>query len=103
MRIDFHYGPQTIAETERNSARNTTATNSSTPKSLAEDDSQFLGAHTQVQALAAQASNLPEVREDRVQSLRQAIQSGVYQSNPESVAGALFSHMASGFTRPDAS
>lgn len=102
MRIDFHYGPQTVSETDRSNGRNST-TNFSAPKTLAEDDSQVLGAHVQVQALAAQASNLTEVREDRVQSLRQAIQNGEYQTNPENVAGALFTHMASGFTRPNVS
>jgi flagellar biosynthesis anti-sigma factor FlgM len=34
---------------------------------------------------------LPEVREKRVQSLRQAIHTGEYQVDPLKIAGALFS------------
>ncbi len=103
MRIDFHYGPQTVSETDRSTARNSTTTaNSAASKVPAEDDSQLLGAHAQVQALAAQASTLPEVREDRVQSLRLAIQNGHYQACPENIAGALLSHMALGVTGPNA-
>jgi flagellar biosynthesis anti-sigma factor FlgM len=52
--------------------------------------------HVQVQALVAQASQLPEVREARVQALRQAIQRGHYQSSPEEVAGAVLAHMIAG-------
>jgi hypothetical protein len=43
---------------------------------------------------------LPEVRQERVSVLRQAVQSGDYRPDPEQVAGALFSHL--GASRPDA-
>jgi flagellar biosynthesis anti-sigma factor FlgM len=49
-----------------------------------------------VEALAAQASQLPEVRQERVQALREAVQSGRYDVNPEQVAGALLAHMTAG-------
>jgi flagellar biosynthesis anti-sigma factor FlgM len=97
MRIDLNYGPQALAENSRTSAQNTTpASSSAAAGALGEDQAQLSGAHVQVEALAAQASHLPEVREERVQALRQAIQSGHYQPSPESVAGALLAHMAAG-------
>ncbi len=40
------------------------------------------------------AAQLPEVREERVTSLRQAIQNGSYHPSPADVAGAMFSHLA---------
>jgi flagellar biosynthesis anti-sigma factor FlgM len=49
-----------------------------------------------VAALAAQAAALPEVRQERVQALRQAMQSGQYHADPQKLAGALMSHMRAG-------
>lgn len=99
MRIDLHYGPQPVPESDRsaqgNSANRGTA---ASQVQSGEDQTQFSGAHLQVQALASQASQLPEVREERVQSLREAVQSGRYQANPEQVAAALLAHMVSGRT-----
>lgn len=59
----------------------------------AQDQTQLSGAHTLAQALAAEASQRPEVREEKVSALRQAVQSGNYQASPEKVADALFSHL----------
>jgi len=98
MRIDLNQAQQPLPETNRNSAPSTgVAVNSSASNALGgEDQAQLSGAHAQVLALVAQASQLPEVRQERVHALRQAIQSGQYQSNPEKVAGAVFAHMISG-------
>ncbi len=97
MRIDQNQGPQQLTETNRNSAQ--TASGSAVSASNAyeaEDQTELSGAHTQVQALVAQASQLPEVREERVHALRQAIQGGHYDPSPEKVAGALFTNMVAG-------
>jgi len=94
MRIDLNYGPQQIPENNRASAQTTAAAGSTAANSpLGEDQAQLSGAHVQVAALAAQASHLPEVRQERVQALRQAIQSGHYQVSPEKVASALMAQM----------
>jgi negative regulator of flagellin synthesis FlgM len=99
MRIDLNYGPQQIPEQNHTSAQNSAATASSaTSGAMGEDQAQLSGAHVQVQALAAQASQLPEVRQERVQALREAIQSGHYHVSPEKVAGALLVHMVAGPT-----
>jgi len=95
MRIDLHYGPQQAAETQRNSAPEGTAVNSAS-RGPAEDHTQLSGAHIQVAALAAQAAQLPEVRQERVHALRQAVESGSYHADPEKVADALAAHMISG-------
>ncbi len=113
MRIELNQGTQSAAELER-SPQNALATGGSAASSafggsatgparlgengpsesiLGEDQAQLSGAHLQVQALAAQASQLPEVRQERVSALRQAVESGNYSPSPEQVAGALLSHM----------
>jgi flagellar biosynthesis anti-sigma factor FlgM len=97
MRVDLNQAPQASPETNRSSAQSTGGTSSSARNPLdVEDQAQLSGAHAQVQALVAQASQLPEVRQERVQALRQAIQSGQYQSTPEKVATAMFAHMIYG-------
>lgn len=100
MRIDLNREPQStkLSETNRSSAQNTWAAgDSSASNALAgptgEDQTELSGAHAQVLALVAQASQLPEIRQERVQSLRQAIHSGEYQSSPEKVAGAMYAYM----------
>jgi len=94
MRIDLTQGSQPAPETNRTSARNNSATdNPSASSGLGEDQAQLSGAHAQVQALTVQAARLPEVRDERVQALRQAVEGGRYRPDPEKVAGAVFAHM----------
>ena len=97
MRIDPNYGPQSAQESNRVSAQNSVAGGSSSANNaLGEDQAQLSGAHVQVQALAAQASQLPEIREERVHALRLAVESGQYRADPETTAGAIFAHMIVG-------
>jgi flagellar biosynthesis anti-sigma factor FlgM len=99
MRIDLNYGPPPLVEANGNKAANAGVTNASAGNPLnVEDQAQLSGAHSQIQALVAQAAQLPEIREERVQSLRQAVEGGHYQSNPEKVAGAMLVHMMAGPT-----
>lgn len=42
-----------------------------------------------VEALAAKALNSPEIRQDKVETLRQAIKSGQYTIEPDGIAEAL--------------
>jgi len=91
MRIDPNFGLQQAPETNRNSASAAAVTTAGT--GLGQDQAQLSGGHAQVAALAAQAAQLPEVREERVHALRQAVESGQYGPSPETVAGALLIHM----------
>ena len=95
MRIDLNYGPQATQESSESRAQNSRAADSisTAGTGTAEDQAQLSGAHTQVEALAAQASQLPEVREQKVQGLRLAVVGGQYQPDPETIAGALMTHM----------
>jgi flagellar biosynthesis anti-sigma factor FlgM len=105
MRIDLNHGPQPLDENSRSNSAESAATGGGSPLNgpgyglgkLGEDQAQLSGAHVQVQALAAEAFQLPEVRQERVQSLRQAIQSGQYTASPEKVAGAVLTHMIDAF------
>lgn len=93
MRIDLNQGPQSLIEATRSNTQRAESNNSAREPLGVEDQAQLSGTHVQVQALAAQAAQLPEIREERVQALRHAIQSGQYQASPEKTAGAMFAHM----------
>lgn len=47
-----------------------------------------------VGALVSEAMSSPEVRQDKVQSLQQAISSGQYQLDPDKIAGAMIDEHA---------
>jgi len=94
MRIDFQYTPQSTTEANRGSAQNNASANAAAAAApTAEDQTVLSSAYVQVAALSAQAAQLPEVREQRVQALRQAVESGHYRAEPEQIAGALVAHM----------
>lgn len=92
MRINPYFGPQQTPETGRD-RQASQANNSPARVESQEDQAQLSGAHIQVQALAAQASQLPEVREAKVNALREALQSGQYRADPANTANGLMSEM----------
>jgi flagellar biosynthesis anti-sigma factor FlgM len=101
MRIDSNQGPQQLNESSAAGSQNTAGAGNSSSYAIedviGQDQAQLSGAHAQVDALAAQASQLPEIREERVVALRQAVESGQYAPSPEQVAGAVVDSMISRF------
>jgi flagellar biosynthesis anti-sigma factor FlgM len=94
MRINLTHTPQATPQSDRIRAQSSAAGGNSAAKTqVAEDNAQLSGAHAQVEALAAEALQLPEVRQERVEALRLAVMGGQYQSDPQKVAGALAAHM----------
>ena len=94
MRINFHSGPHPAAELEINRGQSAATGGRLAHSSAAGADlAQLSATHVQVQALAAQAGQLPEIRAEKVQSLREALAKGEYRVQPEKLAGALISHM----------
>ena len=98
MRINLNSEPQQVTESSRSGAQNTAPASSSLSanSALAPDQAQLSTVHAQVQALAAQAVQLPEVRQERVVALRQAVQNGSYRPSSEQVAQAVYVHMIAG-------
>ena len=56
---------------------------------LTEDRTTFHTDNTSVQALTSQAMNSPEIRQDKVDSLRQAVSSGTYRTDAAKTAEAM--------------
>jgi flagellar biosynthesis anti-sigma factor FlgM len=103
MRIDSNQGAQPLPESQAtNQAANGAASakaqgggasaGAAGSSALGEDQAQLSGVHVQIQALVGQALQLPEIRQERVQALRQAVVSGKYQPSADQVAGALLAN-----------
>ena len=92
MRINPYFETQQTPETGRDKQSSQTNTSAARPAS-GSDQAQLSSAHAELQALAAQASQLPEVREAKVNALREAVQSGHYRLNPANIAHGLMSEM----------
>jgi flagellar biosynthesis anti-sigma factor FlgM len=92
MRISLNDATPQVPERGQTNAKNAAKGTGSAPASE-QDQTRLSGAHDQVVALAMQAIQLPDAREQRVQSLRQTLVSGNYRPEAGKVAEALFSHM----------
>jgi flagellar biosynthesis anti-sigma factor FlgM len=95
MRIDPNQGAQPLAESDR-TGHQSPASGDHRPAAsspLGEDQAQLSGAHVQVQALAAQVLQFPEIRQEKVNALRQLVLGGSYQPSGRQVAEAVFAHM----------
>lgn len=98
MRIDGN-GAQPLPENGQSNQSVATgistsgAANGALRVGVGEDQAQLFGTLAQVQVLATQGSQLPEVRAEKVNALRQVVESGSYQPSSHQVAGALFDYM----------
>lgn len=63
--------------------------NSTGQTSLGRDHAELSMDHARVAALATQIYNLPEIRQERVAPLSNAIQNGNYDVSPEQTADAM--------------
>jgi len=92
MRIDLN--PAAMPELERSRGSSAASTNSSgsVDSSTQTDDVANLSTgQDAVRTLGAQLRAVPDVRQDVVESLRQAIASGTYRISPDGIAGKMIS------------
>lgn len=96
MRIDLNSQTQPLPESNRTSNSSTAAssTASSTNSPLGDDQANLSGSHVQIQSLAAQVLQFPEVRQEKVNALRQVVLNGSYQPTSKQIANALLSHLS---------
>jgi flagellar biosynthesis anti-sigma factor FlgM len=94
MRIDANSGAQGLSETEPSGNQSASKMGGQPVAEasggvLGEDQAELSGTHAQVQALTAQALQFPEIRQEKVNALRQVVQDGSYQPSPDQIAGAM--------------
>jgi flagellar biosynthesis anti-sigma factor FlgM len=95
MRIDSSQTPQPLREGGRtgNSSPGSAGTRASGGDALGQDSAQLSAPHVQVQTLVKQALQFPEIRQEKVSALRQAVLGGSYQPDARQVAEAVFAHI----------
>jgi flagellar biosynthesis anti-sigma factor FlgM len=95
MRVDSSQEVQSLPESGRSGSPGGAGgdARSSVSSTLGEDQAQFSGARGRVQALAKQVLQFPEIRQEKVDALRQVVLDGSYQISSKQLAGAVFAHM----------
>jgi hypothetical protein len=98
MRIELNPGAPALASREGHVSENRpgetqVSEDQVSEGRVSEDQAQLSVVHGQIQALAAQASQFPEVRQETVNTLRQMLLGSAYQPSSWQVAEALLAHM----------
>ncbi|HTU40733.1 MAG TPA: flagellar biosynthesis anti-sigma factor FlgM [Candidatus Aquilonibacter sp.] len=98
MRIDANLGAQGLPETEPSGNQSASKVGGQPAGAasggvLGEDQAELSDTYAQVQALTAQALQFPEIRQEKVNALRQVVQDGSYQPSSDQIAGAMFTNM----------
>ena len=96
MRIDLN--PASMPELERSRGASSASTGSATPTDSSmetEDVANLSTGQEAVSTLSAQLKQVPDVRQELVSSLRQAIQSGTYRVSPDGIADKMIADRVS--------
>lgn len=100
MRIDGNAGSQPLSEASPsvNQSPAEVIGQTSRPEAvsggaLGEDQADLSGSRVEVQALTTQALQFPEIRQDKVNALRQVVQDGSYQRTSGQIADAMLAEM----------
>jgi flagellar biosynthesis anti-sigma factor FlgM len=115
MRIDSNQAAQSLRENDRTTESGATRSGAQAPAHdvqakdalasdpltndlltkdpLGEDQAQLSSGHLQIQALASKLLQLPEIRQEKVNALRQLVRDGSYNLRPNEVADAVFAHL----------
>ena len=95
MRIDSNQIAQPLPESGRSGKPSPANADARAAQSapLGEDEALLSGGHAQVQALVAEVLQFPEVRQEKVNALRQVVVNGSYQPSSRQIADAIFAHL----------
>lgn len=85
MRINLNTPGASEVSTERTSTAPGSASNGARPSDL----DKFAGDTVSLSSLAAQTMQMPPVRQDKVDALRQQIATGQYEIDPQKTADAM--------------
>lgn len=99
MRVDLKtYGTESTDNSKTDRARATPAPSEQGNETAAHDQTRFTFDQTRVRALESQVLAQPEVRQQRVDLLRQSVGKGEYAVSDNQIANAIIADLASGST-----
>lgn len=88
MKIDLQSSAVNLLHSDW-SGRQVSQSGGTSAPSANEDRVTLASTQANVEALTAQAMNSPQVRQDKVDALRQAVSNGSYKVDPHKIAGAI--------------
>jgi negative regulator of flagellin synthesis FlgM len=89
MRIDLFNSAASQIANEQSSQQVNAQNTAKTGQSASEDRATLTSDSTSVGSLVSAALSSPEIRQDKVDSLRQAINSGQYDLDPAKIAASM--------------
>jgi flagellar biosynthesis anti-sigma factor FlgM len=89
MRVDLTNSSAGELSSELSSQQVSPQSATQTSSTDAEDRATFTSDSTSVNSLVSTALQFPEVRQDKVDNLRQAVNSGQYQLDPSKIAASM--------------
>jgi negative regulator of flagellin synthesis FlgM len=94
MRIDAAFPlPENQQTSKMANSGSSVQQNRSVPAGSTQDQAQLSAPGTTVQQLKANLSQVPEVRQDRVDAVRQSLASGTYQVSDQQLSDAMGSDL----------
>ena len=94
MRIDLYNSAAVQLSNEANSSQVKAESAATSPSAGTEDRTTLTSGSASVQSLVSAAMKSPEIREDKVASLQQAISSGQYKLDPQKIAASMIDEHA---------
>jgi len=95
MRIDLAFPTSTMID----AGRTQKTVDANQIREEATDQARLSVDHATIKSLKSKLDNVPEVRSEKVEALRQAIQEGQYSVTAEQVAGAMYAEFMSPASR----
>jgi flagellar biosynthesis anti-sigma factor FlgM len=92
VRVDLN-GPALGEVNSSEAGKNTEVPVGQAATALQEDTASFSTGHATIADLSVQALSSPEVRQQKVEALRNAIQSGEYQIDPGAIADNMIQEL----------
>jgi negative regulator of flagellin synthesis FlgM len=94
MRVDLTQTAASQISSESNTKRVGVGSAATTGLSSSEDRTTLTSDSTSLSSLVGTAMKSPEIREDKVASLKQAIESGQYKLDPSAIASSMIDEHA---------
>lgn len=94
MRIDLYNSAASQLATEANAKQVNAGNAAAADATAGEDRTTLSSGSASVDSLVSAAMSSPEIRQDKVASLQQAVSSGQYQLDPEKIAASMIDEHA---------
>lgn len=94
MRVDLYNSAASQASDELSSQQISTQTAVQSSQVAGEDRATLTSDSTSLETLVSTALNSPEIRQDTVDSLRQAVSNGQYEIDPGQIAASILDEQA---------